>query len=58
MQQPTLWSDAFLEERGGGDFDDEDKDDNDDNARASVLSCHRLDDMRHVDEGDVGWVCW
>ena len=21
-QQPTLWSDAFQEERGGGDFDD------------------------------------
>ena len=40
MQQPTLWLDAFLEERGGGDFDNEDKDNNNDNACASVLRCH------------------
>ena len=51
-------SDAFLAERRGGDFKDEDEDDNDDNACASVSRCHQLDDMRHVNEGDVGWVFW
>ena len=59
MTQQQTWG-WMYSWKGGGvicDFNNKDKDDNNDNARASVSRCHRLDDMRHVDEGDVGWVC-